>query len=240
MRKRIYEVIEAAKENDKLSYAYDIIMMAAIVAGLIPLMTKQDVPVFSIIDKIVAGIFIIDYILRLITADFKLKKGALSFIIYPFTPLAILDLICILPSISFISNKLGVIRVFRLFRTLRVFRVFKAVRYSKSIKLIKGAFVKQKRPLLTVGVIALIYIFVSALVIYNVEPDSFNTFFDALYWATISLTAIGYGDIYPVTTTGRLVTMLSSIFGIAVIALPSGIITAGFMDELRHINEDIE
>ena len=77
------------------------------------------------------------------------------------------------------------------------------------------------------------YILVSALVIYNVEPESFETFFDAFYWATISLTTVGYGDIYPVTTIGRIVTMISSIFGIAIIALPSGVITASYLYEIN-------
>ena len=78
----------------------------------------------------------------------------------------------------------------------------------------------------------------SALVIFNVEPESFNTFFDAIYWATVSLTTMGYGDIYPVTTLGRIVTMVSSIFGIAIIALPAGIITAGFMEQLSSKGEE--
>ena len=64
------------------------------------------------------------------------------------------------------------------------------------------------------------------------EPESFETFFDAIYWATISLTTVGYGDIYPVTTVGRIVTMVSSVFGIAIIALPSGVITAGYLSEV--------
>ena len=79
---------------------------------------------------------------------------------------------------------------------------------------------------------AVAYILISALVIYNVEPESFETFFDAIYWATISLTTVGYGDIYPVTTIGRIVTMISSAFGIAIIALPSGVITAGYLAEI--------
>ena len=79
------------------------------------------------------------------------------------------------------------------------------------------------------------YILISALVIFNVEPDSFNSFFDAIYWATVSLTTVGYGDIYPTTNTGRIVTMISSLFGIAIIALPSGVITGGY---LKEINED--
>lgn len=71
----------------------------------------------------------------------------------------------------------------------------------------------------------------------NVEPDSFNSFFDAVYWATVSLTTMGYGDIYPVTEIGRVVTMISSLFGIAIVALPAGIITAGYMDEIKNIAE---
>ena len=81
---------------------------------------------------------------------------------------------------------------------------------------------------------------VSALVIYNVEPESFGSFFDAIYWATVSLTTVGYGDIYPVTTIGRIVTMTSSIFGIAIIALPSGVITAGYLSEVNKENETEE
>ena len=72
----------------------------------------------------------------------------------------------------------------------------------------------------------------TAIVVFNVEPDTFGTFFDALYWATVSLTTVGYGDIYPVSTIGRLLAMVSSIFGIAIVALPAGIITAGYMSAI--------
>ncbi|MBR5437870.1 MAG: two pore domain potassium channel family protein, partial [Clostridia bacterium] len=84
---------------------------------------------------------------------------------------------------------------------------------------------------------AVAYVLVSALVIYNVEPETFETFFDAVYWATISLTTVGYGDLYPVTTIGRIITMVSSAFGIAIIALPSGIITAGYLEEIKEEKE---
>jgi voltage-gated potassium channel len=80
--------------------------------------------------------------------------------------------------------------------------------------------------------LAIAYIIISALIIFNIEPDSFGTFFDAVYWATVSLTTMGYGDIYPVTSIGRIVTMVSAIFGIAIVALPAGIITAGYMHEI--------
>lgn len=240
MRKRVFEVIETARENDKLSYIYDVFMMFVIIASLIPLAFKEEYELFNVIDKIAVVIFIIDYLLRLLTADYKLNKGVLSFFLYPFTPLAILDLLCILPSISIISNGFRILKIVRLFRTLRVFRVFKAVRYSKSVNMIRDVFKSSRKPLTTVGILAVAYILIAALVIFNVEPDSFNTFFDAVYWATVSLTTMGYGDIYPVTTIGRVVTMVSSVFGIAIIALPSGIITAGFMERLNKNDDNTE
>ena len=76
--------------------------------------------------------------------------------------------------------------------------------------------------------------------IFQLEPDLFDTFFDALYWATISITTIGYGDISPVTTAGRLTTMLSALVGMALIALPSGIITAAYMEEIKKKKSKLE
>ena len=237
MRKRLFEIIETAQENDWISNVYDVFMMIMIIVSLIPLAFKEENVVFLWIDKVAVVVFIIDYLLRLFTADYKLNKKALSFILYPITPMAVLDLLCILPSLNLIQNGFRILKIFRLFRTLRVFRVFKAVRYSKSIRLIKGVFIQQKKPLMTVGLLSVAYVLISALILFNVEPDSFQTFFDAVYWATVSLTTMGYGDIYPVTTIGRIVTMVSSVFGIAIIALPSGIITAGFMEGLNKDKE---
>ena len=97
---------------------------------------------------------------------------------------------------------------------------------------------EQRSALYAVCLLALGYIFICALVIFNVEPETFPTFFDAVYWATVSLTTVGYGDIYPVSAAGRVISMLSSVFGIAIIALPAGIITAGFLDRIRKKKDD--
>lgn len=238
MRKKIYNIIDTSEDPNKINDAYDIIMLISIVVSLIPLAFKKSNIVFEYIDYITVAIFIIDYILRLITADFKLKKSALSFVLYPFTPMAIVDLVSILPSLTIIHNGFKLLKIFRLLRTLKVLRTLKFLRYSKSVDVISNVFKKQKRVLSTVATLAIVYILVSALVIYNVEPESFDTFFDAVYWATISLTTVGYGDIYPVSTIGRVVTMVSSIFGIAIIALPSGVITAGYLAEINKDNKD--
>ncbi|MCH5261140.1 MAG: potassium channel family protein, partial [Lachnospiraceae bacterium] len=148
--------------------------------------------------------------LRLSTADLKLKRGAVSFAIYPFTPMAIIDLLAILPSFTAILPGLRLIKLLRLFRTFRVFRSFKMLRYAKSVQIITDVIKEQRAPLLAVCSMAIGYVLISALVIFNVEPDTFDNFFEAVYWATVSLTTMGYGDIYPVTTIGRIVTMVSS------------------------------
>ncbi|MBR0375248.1 MAG: ion transporter [Firmicutes bacterium] len=234
MRKRIYEILDGVKERDKAASAYSVFMTLIIMLSLVPLAFKQAGPAFIIMDRVAVTVFIIDYILRLATADFKLKRGKDSFYIYPLTPLAIFDLLCILPSLHLLNGSFRLFKLARLYRTLLVFRVFKFMRYSRSVRIIWGVFRAQKKPLLTVTIIALTYVLLSALVVFNVEPDTFDTFFDAIYWAVVSLTTVGYGDIYPVSTLGRIVTMVSAVFGMAIIALPAGIITAGFMQELER------
>ena len=233
IRMRIFELIEKADRGDWRSALYDYMMMASIILSLVPLAFKVEPRFFRITDQITAIIFIVDYFLRWATADHKFKKaGIRSFLRYPFSFMAIIDLLSILPSISIVHQGFQVLRILRLFRAMRVFRVFKAMRYSRTFEIIGHVLESSRESLIAVGTLAVCYILISALVIFTVEPDSFNTFFDAVYWATISLTTVGYGDIYPVTTTGRIVTMVSSIFGIAVVALPAGIITAEYMNEL--------
>lgn len=234
MRRRLFEVIEIAESDHWTSAIYDYTMMVAILASLVPLAFKTSNPVFSAIDGITTALFSLDYLARLATADLKLGKGPISFLLYPVTPMAIVDLLSVLPAFFSVSAGLKIFRVFRLGRAFRVFRAFRMLRYSRSMEIIARVIRNQRAPLTAVCTLACAYVLISALVVFNVEPDTFPTFFDAVYWAAISLTTVGYGDIYPVTTAGRVVTMLSSFVGIAIVALPSGIITAGYMEEISQ------
>ncbi len=211
-------------------------MLFAIIISILPLTVKTPYPAFLITDVITAALFIADYILRLITADLKLNKGASSFVLYPFTPFAVIDLISILPFLSVISGGFRLLRLFRVFRFFRLFRalrVFKALRYSKSMEILIIVLNRSKDALLAVYSLVIGHILITALIIFNAEGNLFISFFEAVYWSTVSLTTIGYGDISPVTVPGRAITILSSIVGIAVFALPTGIITAGYMDVLN-------
>ncbi|WP_026657555.1 ion transporter [Butyrivibrio sp. AC2005] len=233
MRKKIYEIIELAKEGDQLSDWYDAIMLFFIILSIAPMLFKEPRPLFEITDPIAAIAFIIDYALRWITIDYKLEsRKVTSFVKYPFTPMAIIDMLSILPFITYVDKSFRVLRLFRVIKTLRIFRVLRVVRYSGSMEILINVMKDSKRALLEVASLAMGYVFVSALVVFSVEPEAFNSFFDAIYWATVSLTTVGYGDIYPVTTVGRTVAMISSVFGIAIVALPSGIVTAGYLNTL--------
>ena len=234
MRKFIFDMIELDDGNNIYSKRYDILMIITIVISLIPLGFKEEPYVFLMLDKVVVLIFGIDYVLRWITADYLFKKHhPISFIRYPFSRMAIIDLISIIPSLFILGHGLQTLRMFRIVRAMKIFRIFRTMRYSKSMQIIGGVISKTKDSLLAVCFLAIGYVLLSALVIFNVEPDTFNSYFDAVYWATISLTTIGYGDIYPVSALGKMITMISSFLGIAIVALPAGIITAGYVTELQ-------
>lgn len=232
IRKTLFQIIEPHQKENAIEKAYDVFMFLTIIVSLIPLTTKSHTGIFMWLDFVSTIIFIIDYILRLVTADYKLQKGKISFLLYPFTFMALADLLCILPSLFLLNNSLRLFKILRMLHTLRIFKFF---RYSKNIQIMTNVLKKQKDNLIIVGILALSYIFISALVIFNVEPSTFPNFFDALYWATISLTTVGYGDIYAISTNGKIITMISSFLGIAIVALPAGIITAGYMKEIKEL-----
>lgn len=240
MRKKLFYLVENGQDPEnpgKLDW-YDILMLVAIVASIVPLMFTQDCKSFRIIEQVTVSLFILDYILRWITADYRLGKKGWSFVLYPFTGWAILDLLSILPGFNVLARGFT---LFRLTRLVRIVRLFKLFRYSNKIQVLGRVLKKEQQVLWTVLGIAVFYVFLTALIMFNVEPHvnpetgavTFATFFDALYWATVTLTTVGYGDMIPVTDIGRFVSMLSSLFGVAIIALPSGVITASYLEELR-------
>lgn len=230
LKRRVYEVLEVSSVGDKSSRAYDVLLTTAIIVGMVPMTMKGENVYTRWIEIVVSGLFLIDYIARICTADYKMGyRHYQAYIAYLLTPLAIFDLLSILPVLCLIpgvSSKVGLLRLFRFFR------VFKLIRYSKTMVIITNVIRKVRNQLLAVLILIMVYIFVSAMLIFQLEPDIFDSFFDALYWATISITTIGYGDISPVTDAGRFIAMISALVGMAVIALPTGIITAAYMNEI--------
>ena len=233
LRRRLFEIIEKSEGNDLLSTIYDIFMLAVIFISIVPLAFKEMEKALQIVDYVCVSVFIMDYLLRWVTSDIRLNKKA-GFIIYPVTPMAAIDLLAILPSFNIIGRVFRLLKIFRVFKALRI---FKTLRYSKNFMRISRVIKNNAAILWSLLLCAVFYIMVSALFIFSIEPESFNDFFEAIYWATTALTTVGYGDVYPITVGGRMISMISSFFGIAIVALPSGVITAGFIKEMQ---DDIE
>ena len=238
LRQRIIELIDPSQET-LASRIYDYVMLGAIFIGILPLMFRGHIRLFHLLDAVSAVCFVTDYVLRWVTADLtSSRKGFWAFATYPLRPMAVIDLLSILPSFALIDPTFKVARVSRL---LRLLRVIKAVRYYEPLEIILAVMRRQSRILSTVFSLAIFYIFITALIMFNAEEQVntetgeylFSSFFDAFYWAACTLTTVGYGDLYPISTTGRVISILSSMVGIAIIALPSGIVTAGYIDELK-------
>lgn len=227
---RIRTIIDKADGKDFLSKGYDLFMMISIIASIIPLCFIKQTHFLILLDKITVCIFILDYLLRWITINYGQLRPIKKYILYPFSFMAIIDLISILPSLLPVNNAFKLFRILRLFKTFRIFKFF---RYSRNIQIITNVIKREKEQLVTVGILSLGYIFISALIVFQVEPYTFGNLFKAVYWATVSLTTVGYGDIYPTSDIGRIVSMISSFIGIAIVALPAGIIVNGYSDELN-------
>ena len=210
VREKIYWAIKPW-HGKKYARIYDIVMLIAIAVGILPLMFRYHYEAFWYLNLFSGFCFVLDYILRWMTADFEMKKYRKweSFVWYPFTPMAIIDLLSILPVFNLLNPTFKVARLTRLLMTLRV---FKAIRYFEPLEIVLSV----------------------------IRKYLFETFFEAFYWAACTLTTVGYGDLYPISSIGRIISIISSMVGIAIIALPSGIITAGYMDEQRSRREKKE
>ena len=241
-RENIRELIEPRIESS-CSRIYDWVMLSAIVIGVVPLLFREQPTIFRYFDLFSGFCFVVDYLLRWITTDLSSKHNrVIAFILYPFTPMAIIDLLSILPTFNLISPTFKVVRVSRL---LKILRVIKVVRYYEPLEIVLAVIRRQSNILWTVFSLAVFYIFITALIMFNAEEDInpetgrylFDNFFDAFYWAACTLTTVGYGDLYPISDVGRVISIISSMVGIAIIALPSGIVTAGYLDELKSRKE---
>lgn len=244
IKKRLFEIIQAGKKGDKASKIFDTFLIILILMNVCLVIADtfnlpNEVQIISNrIEVISVIIFTIEYILRIWTADllYPEKNWFVAKFKYIFSLLAIVDLLAIVP--FYLPFLIPIdLRILRMLRIIRLFRVFKINRYTNALSSIINVVKNKQNELLSSIFVVLLLMIVASVLMYSVEnkaqPEVFRNAFDALWWALATLTTVGYGDIYPVTTIGRIVTMISSAFGIAIIALPSGVITAGYLAEIN-------
>lgn len=250
MKKRIYEIIELAEEGDKLSKCFDISIIVLIVLNTLAIVLESYDSIqetyhvyFRVFEIISVVAFTIEYGLRIWTSDIKYSgksrfKARLSFM---FTFMAIVDLLAILPFYLPMFIKID-LRFLRMVRITRLMRILKVNRYSKALSTIYKVVSRKKEELLATVFVMSFVIMISATLMYyfenNVQPESFPNIVASLWWAVATLTTVGYGDIYPVTFVGKILASIIAISGIGLVALPTGIISSGFVDQLSSKNQD--
>ncbi len=251
-RKRLFEILEVGNDLDYISRGYDYINASTIILNLIasimltyPKMREQYGAVLTIIEQITVAFFGIDYVLRVFTARFlhsdDTEPRAIVKYIFSFT--GIVDLLSFLPYYLPFFFPTGT-AAFRMIRIIRIFRLFRINAYHDSLSVITAVIRGKKQQLISSVFIILVLMIASSLCMYSLEnraqPDVFVNAFSGIWWAASTLLTVGYGDIYPITTLGKILGIVISFLGVGMVAIPTGIISAGFVDQYTNIKRRSE
>ena len=246
---RLFRIVEVGYTEDLVSRTYDILGVAAILVNLLVsiLLTFDGISVrygglLEAVETVTVIFFAADYVLRLITSRFLYpeasKERALFRYVFSFT--GVVDLLSFLPYFLPIFFPEGAI-AFRMFRIIRIFRLFRINAYYDSLNVITSVIVSKKQQLLSSVFIILVLMLGSSLCMYSIEhsvqPDVFENAFSGMWWAVSTLLTVGYGDIYPVTAAGRAFGIAIAFLGVGMVAIPTGIISAGFVEQYQKISE---
>ena len=246
IKDRLFNMVSVGVVDDKLNQGYDILSTVLLILNLITsfAMTFEDFykvhhELLHWIEALTVLFFAIDYVLRLITSDrlypnMSKGKAALSYI---FSGYGIIDLLSFLPYYLPVFFPAGA-AVFRMFRVVRIFRLFRINAYYDSLGIIGKVITGKKTQLMASVFIIFMLILASSLCMYSVEheaqPDVFKNAFSGIWWATSTLLTVGYGDIYPVTVMGQILGIVITFLGVGMVAIPTGIISAGFVEEYQR------
>ena len=254
IRKEIYRIIRIGYVGDVPSRVFDIVIAAAILINLFIIFFEtfeasvRYIPVLNRIEFVTIVIFTVEYILRLITADLaypgkKTYAGAL--LAFVLSLYGLIDLFSFLPYwLSFVfpaaSVPAGVI-AFRMLRVVRILRLFRVNRYYDAFNVITDVLKEKKNQIASAVFIILMLLLAASVIMYNLEheaqPEAFKNAFSGIWWAVSTLLTVGYGDIYPVTAAGRFVGIILAFLGVGIVAIPTGIISAGFVQQYTKIKD---
>ncbi len=255
LRKRIFNIVEIGQGEDRASVLFDKFIVSVIFLNLAVTLAQTFetmtpyMPVLNTIEFITILIFIVEYALRVWTADYRYPeeknkwRGRLKFILSAY---GIIDLLVIVPYFLLFVFPAGAV-AFRMFRVMRIFRLFKINSRYDAFNVITSVLKEKKNQLISSMCMILILMLASSLCMYGLEheaqPDQFKNAFSGIWWSVSTLLTVGYGDIYPVTTAGKIMAIIISFLGVGMVAVPTGIISAGFVEqytEMKVMGEPLE
>ena len=243
-RKRLFDIIEIGHRDDKISRHFDYFIAGVIFVnlGILILQTFSYPEAWDLIltplEYLTVGIFIVEYILRLLTSQYlypNLSPGG-ALVRYIFSFYGLIDLFTILPYFLLIFP--AGIAAFRVLRVIRVFRLFKINSQYDAFNVVLDVLKNKRSQLISSITLILIMMIASSLLMYSIEhpvqPEIFRNAFSGLWWSVSAIFTVGYGDIYPITPLGQLLAIVISFLGIGLVAIPTGIISAGFVEQFTN------
>lgn len=244
-KKRIFELVEVGYAGDFWSRAYDILGVVAIAVNLtISVLDTYDNihaqygGILSALETVTVLFFTLDYALRVWTADQLYPAHPHAIRKYVLSMTGIIDLLCFLPWYLPVFFPAGAV-AFRMFRVVRIFRLFRINTYYDSLNVIAEVISGKRQQLFSSVFILCVLMMGASLCMYSLEhdaqPDVFANAFSGVWWAASTLLTVGYGDIYPLTPAGRLFGICITFLGVGIVAIPTGIISAGFVEQYSKI-----
>ena len=246
-RRRVFEIIEIGGPEDYVSRFYDLFNILSIVVNLVvstaytfDSMEARYGPLLLSVEAVTVAFFAVDYFLRLWTARYLRprlsERRALLKYIFSFN--GIVDMLSFLPYYLPVFFPSGAV-AFRMFRVMRIFRLFRINAYYDSLNVITEVIASKSQQLLSSVFIILVLMMASSLCLYSLEnaaqPEVFSNAFSGIWWSVSTLLTVGYGDIYPITAAGRIFAIVITFLGVGMVAIPTGIISAGFVDQYSRI-----
>lgn len=246
VKKRVFEIIQIGNRRDIVSAGFDIFIVLAISCNLIATLLstfEEAAPYMQAIhavEFVTILIFMIEYILRLWTAEYlypdkKRGKAVMGFV---FSFYGIIDLLTFLPYFLPIFFPAGAV-AFRVFRVIRIFRLFQINAQYDAFNVITNVLKEKKNQIISSVCMVLIFMVAASLCMYGLEheaqPDQFKNAFSGIWWSVSTLLTVGYGDIYPITVMGRIMAIVISFLGVGMVAIPTGIISAGFVEQYTKL-----
>lgn len=251
-RKRLFEILEVGNDLDRVSRTYDYINAFTIIINLVVsiMYTYADLReqygfVLLLLEGITVAFFAVDYVLRVWTARFLYPELSESHAVreYVFSFTGIVDLLSFLPYYLPFFFPAGTV-AFRMIRIVRIFRLFKINAYYDSLSVISEVIKGKSQQLISSVFIILVLMIASSLCMYSLEheaqPEVFQNAFSGIWWAASTLLTVGYGDIYPITTWGKILGIFITFLGVGMVAIPTGIISAGFVDQYSSLKKRTE
>ena len=248
MKKKVYDILQIGDSGNKPSLIFDYVLMANIIANIlvVVLETFEELSAYSTLFRVVEIVttifFIVEYILRLWTADLLYPDRSKGKAVRSFA-LSFDGLVCLFTIIPvfFFSGMV----VFRMLRVVRILHLFRINKKYDSFNVIASVIKEKSKQILSSLFIIFVLMLAGSICMYNAEhaaqPEVFKNAFTGFWWSVTTILTIGYGDIYPVTTVGTILATILSFLGVGAVAIPTGIISAGFVERFsRDANETKE